>query len=113
MKVIAEYEELLSPVDEKRKEIYEPREWRIRHHDVRLVEEAQTFRAVETFKSVDVVATEVTPLRFYTLRYVKVSAFPFWKAWHAALLSSQATHHRCQRLAVKMPYSLIRKSQTR
>ncbi len=48
VKVVAENQKLLSTVDEKRKKINEARERRIRHHDVRLVEEAQTFGAVET-----------------------------------------------------------------
>ena len=48
MEIVAEYEELLSPVDEKRQKVQETRERRIRHNDVRLVKEAQTFRAVET-----------------------------------------------------------------
>ena len=48
MEIVAKYEKLLSPVDEKRQKVQKTRERRIRHHDVRLVEEAQTFRAVET-----------------------------------------------------------------
>lgn len=48
MEVVAEYEELLATIDEKRKEIKKPRKRRICHHDVSLVKEPQTFGAVET-----------------------------------------------------------------
>ena len=48
MEIVAEYEELLSTIDEKRQKVQKTRERRIRHHDVRLVEEAQAFGAVET-----------------------------------------------------------------
>ncbi len=48
MEIVAENQKLLAPIDEQRKKIKKARERRIRHYDVRLVEEAQTFGAVET-----------------------------------------------------------------
>lgn len=47
MEIVAEYEELLAAIDEKRQKVKKPRERRIRHHDVSLVEESKAFGAVE------------------------------------------------------------------